>query len=270
MSHSSLGTMAMPIFATMLKTATTAMSPVAPNRMERRRPSRRRKRSAMPTALASTRIGMKSPRYLGAMYPHKSKAAAAPPAANRRRRVRATLPSALGRNAVTRPQILRRKRRGMDAGTLEVRYSLSKSTPPTAVGGLVGSVTYGNTLLKLRLSGPEVGEEVCRYEGRTNLRVVVGGQELLSVAVDLGPDLLGDRDVEGDAEFRVIDGAPDDKRDQARQEDGDPPSPVLTPTESEEEPHRNEAGGENTGPASRRAVEARAQDEDSAGDDTTP
>ena len=41
----------------------------------------------------------------------------------------------------------------METETLEVRYNLSKSTPPTAVGGLVGRVTYGNTLLKLTLSG---------------------------------------------------------------------------------------------------------------------
>ena len=118
--------------------------------------------------------------------------------------------------------------------------------------------------------GPEVGEEVCWYEGRAHLRVVVGGQELLSVTVDLGPDLLRDRNIESDAEFRVIDCAPDDKGDQSRQEDGEPPAPVFTPTESEEEPHRDEGGTQNTGPARGRAVEARAQDEDTAGDHTTP
>ena len=67
MSHSSFGEIAMPTFATMPKTATTAITATEPMRMGRLRPSNRRKMSASATALARTKNGTKSPRYLGAI-----------------------------------------------------------------------------------------------------------------------------------------------------------------------------------------------------------
>src|ERR1700683_3554381 len=133
------------MLATIPKSATRAKIARDPTRTGLLRPSNRRKISAVATAPASTRNGTKSPRYLGAMYPHNMSAAPALPEARSSKRVRATLPTDLGRKAVINPQILRRKSSGDEAGRLAVRYSLSKRTPFNAVGGLVGRVTHGNT-----------------------------------------------------------------------------------------------------------------------------
>src|SRR6516225_1023501 len=109
------------MLATMEKRATNDSTAKAATLTDRLPPSKRRKMSAAATALARTRNGTKSPKYLGEMYPHNISAAPALPAARRSRRVLATWPTGLGRNAVTRPQRLSKKSRGVDAGKLAVR-----------------------------------------------------------------------------------------------------------------------------------------------------
>ena len=156
----------MPMLATMLKSATTAMTATAATRIRRRRPSSRRKMSAIPRHWPVREMARSHPDISARCSPTTSARRPHCAAARRSRRVRATCPTALGRKAVTRPQMLSRKSRGVDAGTLAVRYSLSKSTPLECLWRARGQRDEREDPADAQVVRRKVGDEVGRHVDR--------------------------------------------------------------------------------------------------------
>ena len=144
--------------------------------------------------------------------------------------------------------MLKRNSSGVDAGRLAVRYSRSKSTPARAVRRTRGQRDEWEHGGEAQTIGPKVGEEVGRHEDGAFLGVVVGGEELASIGIDVRPHLVEVGDPEQNAELGVVDGASDHQWDQARPENGEEPSTVLSPAQPEQEPDRDETGADHTGP----------------------
>ena len=133
--------------------------------------------------------------------------------------------------------MLKRKSRGIDAGTLAVRYIRSNSTPPSALGGLVGRVTNGKTRREAQTVRPQIGDQIGREEDRSLFGAVIGGEELAAICVHMCPHLVGVGHAEPHPELGVVDDARDHDRDHPCREHRQEPPAVLTSSATRRNQH---------------------------------